>query len=158
MISRMLAVCLLVAGSAYSQKYAGPRPSKPDVPFLLHATKLLETDSAEAKEESRKDGTAFLLGGVAATAKTPLAEPIFLFESQKIPPEKLQLWKLEVKNGRREIFLPQKRKKDSPRPVHLSITKLGGGLYRIEANETLENGEYALTPDGSNQVFSFQVY
>jgi len=28
----------------------------------------------------------------------------------------------------------------------------------VEANEMLENGEYSLTPSGSNQVFCFQVY
>ena len=158
MSSRILATILLAAGLCLAQKYDGPRPPKPDVPFLLHASDLVETDGGEAKEETRKDGTAFLINGAAAAVKTPLAEPIFLFESQKIPPEKLQLWKLEVKAGKREILLSQKRKKDSPRPLHLSITKLAPGLFRIEANETLDNGEYALTPDGSNTVFCFQIY
>jgi len=32
------------------------------------------------------------------------------------------------------------------------------GLYRLEVNESLENGEYGLTPEGANQVFCFQVY
>jgi hypothetical protein len=38
------------------------------------------------------------------------------------------------------------------------VKPLEGKLYRVEANETLENGEYALSPDGSDQVFCFQVY
>lgn len=152
-------VSLLGAGLCFAQqKYDGPRPAKQDIPFLLHAASLIETEAGEAKEETRKDGLAFVMLGAAANVKTPLAEPIFLFESQKIPPEKLQMWKLEVKNGRREIFLPQKRRKDSPRPLHLTLTKLAPALYRVEANEVLENGEYALTPDGSNKVFCFQVY
>jgi len=53
---------------------------------------------------------------------------------------------------------PKKKKKDAPRPMRTIITKLAEGLYRLEANETLENGEYSLTPAGSNQVFCFQVY
>jgi hypothetical protein len=31
-------------------------------------------------------------------------------------------------------------------------------LFRVEANEGLPNGEYALTPEGSNHTFCFQVY
>ncbi len=42
--------------------------------------------------------------------------------------------------------------------MHLSLRRLGDGLYRIEANEFLPNGEYALSPEGSNTVFCFQVY
>ena len=38
------------------------------------------------------------------------------------------------------------------------LTKLDDALYRVEVNEVLENGEYSLSPRGSNQVFCFQVY
>ncbi len=38
------------------------------------------------------------------------------------------------------------------------MKRLGEGIYRLEANEYLQNGEYALTPEGSDQVFLFQVY
>ena len=31
-------------------------------------------------------------------------------------------------------------------------------LYKIEVSDSLEPGEYTLTPEGSNQVFCFQVY
>ena len=31
-------------------------------------------------------------------------------------------------------------------------------LYRLEVEESLEPGEYALSAEGSNQVFCFQVY
>ena len=34
----------------------------------------------------------------------------------------------------------------------------GWNIYRIDVGESLENGEYSLTPEGSNQVFCFQVY
>ncbi len=150
----MLALAVALA-LAQSNNYSGPRPPKPDVPFLLHATNLVETEATEAKEESRKNETLYAISGASSTAKTPLAEPIFLFESKKIPPEKLQMYKLESKNGRREILM---RAKKPQRPIHVSIKRLGPGLFRIEANEYLENGEYSLSPTDSNQVFCFQVY
>lgn len=141
-------------------KYNGPRPPKPDVPFLVHASNLVEPEMAEAKEEKRKDDTAYVVSGASSQARTPLSEPIFLIDSKKIIPEKLQLYKLESKNGKREVIFPppNKRRKDGVRPLHLSFRKLDQGLYRVEANEYLANGEYALTPEGSNTVFLFQVY
>jgi hypothetical protein len=141
-------------------KYTGPRPPKADVPFLLHATNMVETEQAEASEEKRKNDTAYVVNGASSPARTPLAEPIFLLDAKKIIPEKLQLYKLEAKNGKREVVFPppNKRKKDGVRPLHLSYRRLAEGLFRIEANEFLSEGEYALTPEGSNQVFLFQVY
>jgi hypothetical protein len=54
--------------------------------------------------------------------------------------------------------LPQKPKKNSPRPLRLSLDSLGGALYRLEVQEPLENGEYCLSPGGSNAVYCFAVY
>jgi hypothetical protein len=157
---RQLFLAFLAAALLAAQKYNGPRPPKPDVIYLLHATNLVETELAEAKEEKRKDDTAYVVDGAASPAKTPLAEPIFLIESKRIIPDKLQLYKLDTKSGRREVVFPphNKRRKDGPRPLHLSVKRLADGIYRLEANEFLQNGEYALTPEGSNQVFLFQVY
>jgi hypothetical protein len=65
-----------------------------------------------------------------------------------------------VKGNSREVFFfdnPKKRK-DSARPLRLMVTRLAPGLSKLEANETLFPGEYALTPEGSNQVFLFQVF
>ena len=157
-MARLLLFGLLLIPVLQAQKYSGPRPPKPDVPFLVHAEKLVETEAGEAKEETRKDGMAYIVNGAAAPARTPLAEPFFLFESQKLTPEKLELWKMDSKGGRREVFFPQKKRKDVPRPFHITVTRLAPGLFRLEANEPLENGEYSLTPAGSNTVFCFQVY
>ncbi len=146
---------------APAQKYSGPRPAKPDVPYLLHAASLLETEAGEAREEKRKDDTAYVVAGAGSPARTPLAEPIFLLVAEKLAPEKLELYAMTVKGGQREVLFPAnpgKRRKDTARPFHLSVTKLEGNLYRIEVNEGLENGEYSLTPGGTNQVFCFQVY
>jgi hypothetical protein len=148
----------LPAPLALAQKYNGPRPPKPDVPYLLHASRLVETETAEAREEKRKDETVYVVSGAASPARTPLAEPIFLVETAKLQAERLELYKLEVRNGRREVAFSEKRKRDAPRPIRLSVTRLDQNLYRIEAAAGLENGEYSLTPAGSNQVFCFQVY
>jgi hypothetical protein len=147
-----------LASAAYPQKYSGPRPPKPDILYLVHASTLIETEVAEAKEEKRKDDTVYVVDGAASSVKTPMAEPIFLIESKRILPEKLQLYRLDSRNGKREIVFSAKRKRDGPRPMHLTLKRLGEGLYRVEANEFLANGEYAVTPEGSNTVFLFQVY
>jgi hypothetical protein len=54
--------------------------------------------------------------------------------------------------------LPQKPKKNSPRPLRLSLEPLSAGLYKLEVQEPLENGEYCLSPGGSNAVYCFAVY
>jgi hypothetical protein len=149
-----------VASAAAQNKYTGPRPPKPDLPYLLHAANLVPTEAKVATEETRKDWQVYSIEGEQSPARTPLAEPIFLIAAEKLQVEKLQLYKLEQKPGRREIAFPSnpKRRKDAPEPLHLSFSRLEPGLYRVEANEMLENGEYSLTPSGSNDVFCFQVY
>jgi hypothetical protein len=62
-----------------------------------------------------------------------------------------------VKNGHREVLFSHKGKL-SAKARRIAVNPLGGGLYKIEVDESLENGEYGLTPEGSNQVFCFAVY
>jgi hypothetical protein len=156
----LAALVVLTVGLGTAQEpYSGPRPPKPDVPYLMHADNLVETEAGEAREETHgKNETTYVVSGATSSARTPLAEPIFLFESAKIPPESLQLYRLEVKNGNREIEISQKKK--SSRPLRLMVTRLDNRLYRIEVNEGLglEDGEYALSPTGSNTVFCFEEY
>ena len=155
----LLALCLACAGLGAAEDYSGPRPPKPDIPYLLHADELIPTEVTEAREQGRgRDESVYVMAGVSSPARTPLAEPIFLFESQKIAPESLQLYRLEVKNGSRQVVLS--RKKKSARPLRLMVTRLAEGLFRIEVNEGLglENGQYSLSPAGSNAAFCFEVY
>jgi hypothetical protein len=157
---RVILIALICLSAAWAQKYDGPKPEKPDLPYLRHATQLIPLEVSEAKEEKRKEGAAYVSAGAASPVRTPMAEPIFVFESKSIPAEKLTLYKLEVKGNTREVFFfdnPKKRK-DSARPLRLMVTRLAPGLSKLEANETLFPGEYALTPEGSNQVFLFQVF
>ena len=153
---------MLMALSAlmvWGQKYNGPRPPKPDVPYLVHADTLVPTEAAESKQESsKKNDAVYSIAGTGGSAKTPLAEPIFLMESEKIQPQTLELYRVEVKGGRREVNVVQRKTRGGPKPLRLTVTKLDGRLYRIEADEELENGQYALSPNGSNTVFCFEVY
>jgi hypothetical protein len=143
---------------AQASKYDGPRPPKTDVPYLLHATNLLETETLKAKEESRKNSQVASVPGKASPVRTPLSEPIFLFDSSKITPEKLKLFRMDVtKDGNREVVFPENPKKNQ-RPVHLQVKKLSGNLYRVEVDETLENGEYCLSPEGDSTVHCFEIY
>jgi hypothetical protein len=153
---RYLLILLAVAAMG-ADDYTGPRPPKPDVLYLVHASNLIPTEVTEAQQESKKDDSTFSVAGTASSVRTPVAEPIFLLRSEKIKPDSLELYRFEVKNGRRQLTLSRKRKEGSG-PFHLSITKLDKDLYRVEADEALENGEYSLSPNGSNAVFCFQVY
>ncbi len=144
--------------SAEEEKYSGPRPPKPDLPYLVHGDNLIATEAGEAREERHgKSDAGYTISGAASSARTPLAEPIFLFESDKIAPESLQLFRLEVKGGNREVVIGKRK---SGRPLHVTVKALGGRLYRIEVNEGLglEDGEYSLSPESSNTVFCFAVY
>ncbi len=158
-MGRHLAILLLVASAAArAQEYKGPPPPTADLPYLLHAENLIETEVSEAREEDRKNETAYVVPGAASPARTPLAEPIFILLAETLDPAKLQLYPMEVVNGHRETAFPKKRNKQPPRPRHLTMKKLGEKLYWIEANEWLDNGQYCLTPRGSNKVYCFEVY
>ena len=151
---------LIVCAAAFAQeKYSGPRPSKPDVPFLLHADSLVETEVSEAQEQQKKEESVYTIPGTTSHARTPLAEPIFLLLTEKIQPETIELYPLEVKGGNRQVVLSQKKKR-SARPYRLMVTRLADKLYRLEVNEGLglPNGQYSMSPAGSNQVFCFEVY
>ena len=156
-LGTLLLLMAAVPGQS-QQKYRGPTPPQPDTPYLLHASNLIPTESSDAKEETRKDDTWYRLPGAESPVKTPLASPIFLFDSQKIAPEQLKVYRLEVKNGQREIAFSNKKRDKNPQGFRLSIERLTGNLYRLEVVESLQNGEYCVTPDGSNHVFCFQVF
>ena len=86
------------------------------------------------------------------------AEPIFLIQSEKVIPGRLELYKMEVKGGRREVTVSRGKRRGNARPLYLSVTKLDGNLYKVEAAQPLEDGEYTISPNDSNHVFCFEVY
>jgi hypothetical protein len=155
---RKLALFLTVLSLSAAEKYTGPTPPKADIPYLMHADTLIETEAVEAREETRKDATIAVVPGASARAKTPLAEPIFIIRTEKLVPEKLSAYKMDVKNGNREVVISQKKQRNAPKPIYLNATRLGDNLWKVEVDQNLENGQYTLSPDGSNQTFSFEVY
>ena len=155
MLRRFVPLLLAATFAATAQKYEGPRPPKPDLPYLKHASTLVATEPGEAKQDKVKNDTVYSLPGAASAARTPLASPIFIFQSDKITPEKFGLYKFDVVKGRREIVFGPKKQ---PRAIQLEVKRLDKDLYMLEAVESLDPGEYSLSPEGSNQVFCFQVY
>ena len=150
------AVCLLFAASLFAQpKYTGPKPEKKDLPYLVHADNLIPTESVSATEQQKKDETTYVINGDKSTARTPLASPIFVMDSASIPADRLQVFRLDVKSGHREITI---KKKGPSEILHLTITPVSGTLYRIEVDESLPPGQYSLSPSGSNATFCFEVY
>jgi hypothetical protein len=159
--SALAALFPLAAGALSAQKkYDGPRPPKPDFPYLLHAGRLHETDAGVAQQSEARDDTVYTVNGAAAAARTPMAEPIFLFQAGRLNPDKLSLYRMTVKGGQRILHFPKnpRRRRDGPRPIHLTVTPIADGIFRLEVNEFLENGEYCLSPDGANDVFCFTIY
>jgi hypothetical protein len=148
---------LLTCTALIAQKYTGTLPPKADLPYLIHASDLVPTEASEAREEGKKDDIIYVIAGAASPVKTPLASPIFLLQADKLQPDKFELYRLEVKNGRREVTFSHKRRKTA-RAIRISIHPLGESVYRLEVDETLENGEYSISPGGSNQVFCFSVF
>ncbi len=157
MIYRILPLLFGAAVAVSAQKYDGPVPPKPDLPYLKHAENLIPTEALQARQERKKDDTLYVIEGANSTARTPLASPIFLLKAEKLVPERIQLYKLESKNGRREILFGRKKQ---PRAILMDATRLSASnnLYKLEVGESLEPGEYSLSPEGSNEVFCFQVF
>lgn len=133
------------------------KPPKPDIPFLLHANNLVETESKIAVEHEKKRELIYTVESPSSGVNTPMARPELVILSDKIDPHRLQLYGFESKNGHREILL-RKKKKVVARPYFLSINRLRSNIFLIRVDNFLPNGEYCLTPDSSNKVFCFTVY
>jgi hypothetical protein len=148
---------LLLSGAMFAQKYDGPRPPKKDVIYLLHADNLVPTESADAKEEGKKNDTVYTFPGTTSSARTPLAEPIFILDSDSIRPDSVELYRMDVRSGHREVKVSGGSRRNG-KALRLSVTKLDRGLYKLEASETLDPGEYVLSPTDGKHVFCFEVY
>jgi hypothetical protein len=154
-----IAFAFLIAGALFAaEKYTGPTPPKPDVPYLVHASNLIETEVAQARQENHKDDSKFAIAGASSSARTPLAEPVFLIDARQLSPESFELYRLDVKGGNREVSVNSSRRRGGSHALHLAVKQVSGHLYRVEVDEPLENGEYALSPNGDNRAFCFEIY
>ncbi|MGI8961781.1 MAG: hypothetical protein ACR2IV_18885 [Bryobacteraceae bacterium] len=149
----------LSAAALPQDRYSGPKPANKDLPYLLHGDKLIATEVENAIQSNSKEGQVFSVPGSTASARTPLAEPIFIFSPDHFRAEQLGLFRFEVRNGRREVVISGKHKKGDVGSVfHLSLRRMDENLFRIEVSELLNPGEYALSPEGDNTAFCFTVY
>jgi hypothetical protein len=159
MFLKLALVSALAFGAvSAADKYNGPTPPKPDIPYLVHASTLIETEATEARQENRKNDQNFSIPGAASPVRTPLAEPVFLIDSRQLAPDTLELYRLDVKGGNREVSTNSSRRHGGSRALHLAVKPLSGHLYRVEVDEPLENGQYALSPNGENRAFCFEIY
>jgi hypothetical protein len=140
--------------SAQTPKYSGPVPRSPDLPFLKHASNLLPAEAVEIKEEKRKDETVYVIAGESSPSKTPLGLPVFLLKIEKLDPLKLQMYRLHAAEGHREISASEKKSADL---IHVIVTRVADGLFRLEVGDSLDNGEYMLSPEGKSQAFCFAI-
>lgn len=154
MIWRILMLAAAAAAVLCGQNSDVPKPPKPDLPYLKHADNLVPTEAVQAQEQKKKDDTTYVIAGANSSARTPLAMPIFIFQSDKIQPESLQLFKLETKGGHREITMGR----HGAEPIRMEVTRLGGNLYRLEVYNELDPGEYSLSPNNSDVAFCFAVF
>jgi hypothetical protein len=161
MAHRSAIAALLVALTAFplaaQQRYTGGPPPKKNIPFLIHADNLLETETQKATEQAKKNETTYIIPGEKSTARTPLASPMLVMDADGLDPTRLQLFALEVKDGHREVKF-KKKGKGGAMPLNIEVTKVRGTLYQIRVLDSLDRGEYSLSPDGSNDVFCFEVF
>jgi hypothetical protein len=154
MITRRALLAALALTAALAQKDSEPKPAKPDLPYLKHATTLIATEAAVAKQEKHGNDMRYIVAGANSPARTPLAAPIFLFQADKIAADSLEFYRLESKTDHREI----EYSKSGPEPLRLIVTHLAGNLYRVEAYEGQDAGEYALRPRDSDTFFCFAIF
>jgi hypothetical protein len=160
----MLAAWMLTLVMAWSlqaeelNSFGLPNPPEADLPYLIHAGKLVATEHATASEERKNKQTTYFLAGVTSGVRTPLAGPEFLLRSESLDPNKLQLYNLVVRSSRREITFEDDKPKKNPQPYIVSAFPGDAGLFKLRVDASLERGEYCLTPEGSNELFCFTVY
>ena len=159
-LGTLLALCALALPAqddAKQNRLGLPNPPKQDIPFLIHGSEIRELEQTEATAEEIKNQLRYWIPGTAASVKTPLAAPEFLIDSKDIDPRNLQLYGFEVSKGRREL-LYRKKKKVVAEPYFLQLDGVEARVVRIRISGSLPAGEYGLTPDGSNAVFTFAVF
>lgn len=144
-----------LAAAAQAPKYDGPVPSKPDLPYLKHVGNLVETEPEQIREEKQADDTVYIIAGENSSAKTPLPLPVFLLKTDKLDPLKLELYRLTTGDGRRQITAAGKKTADR---IHVSVTRLAPALFRLEVTDALDDGEYMLNVNGTDEAFCFAVH
>jgi hypothetical protein len=157
-----LTIAACVAAPVFAEKkYTGPRPPKTDVPFLQHASTLIEVEKGEADEAHSHGNITYSVAGATSRTRTPVPEPVFYFQSDKINPEHMVLYKMDTKSGQRTLTMPEQGRRKDTHPIFMLIDPVSSsvpGLWKIEVNEVIDPGEYCLSPEGVNTVYCFTEY
>src|SRR5580700_9762530 len=125
----LVSVAMAAMATANAQKYTGPPPPKPDLPYIQHASNLIATEAVEAKELKSKDDTLYTIDGENSSSKTPLALPIFFIRADKLNPASLQMYRLESKDGHRELTASAKK---TAEPIHVQVTRCRADIYKLD--------------------------
>ena len=152
--SLLPAIALALAAVLAAQSL--PAPPKKDVPYIIHATSLVEVEQNEAVPQEDKKQLIYYVPGASSGVVTPLGFPEFLFAPDQIDVRSLELYRFEPVEGRREILI-RKKKKNVAQPYFIDVFPHAEGVMRIRVDGSLSSGEYCLTPNGSDKVFCFTV-
>jgi hypothetical protein len=157
MPGRFFACVLLVSmGIVAQDRYSGPPPPKKDLPYIVNAGNLVETETGVAEPHDEPNQTTYVIAGAHSPAKTAASVPSLVIDVSKLDVESLQLYRVESQDGHRQITIPKRGK--GAQPVPMITTRLGGSLFSLRPGDNLPAGEYSLTPQGSNAVFCFAVF
>ena len=149
---------------------AGERPAIPDqqqasgmqtlripklgVPFLLQGDDLIETELQQAQTDNAGGELVYYVSGATSNARTSSARPVILAQSGNLPnvADKIELYRMEGSNGRRQLLYSVNGKQVAV-PIPLTVNRLSDTLYQFTVGEDLPQGEYGLSPKGTNEIF-----
>ena len=114
-ISALATVMLALAGQE-TNKLGLPNPTKPDVPFLIHASSLVEVEQSQATKETRKKEQLYTVPGASSGVTTPLASPEMLFLSENIDPPGPGVLPVRVEERPPGSCCSRKRRRSSRNP------------------------------------------
>ena len=155
---RLCALAILLSGLLIAGiEYAGPRPPRKDTVYLVHADRLVATEVGVARRQTTAGDIIYIVPGERSSVRTPLANPTLLIEAENLSADKLRLFRLDIREGHRELSFHYKSR-GGAFPLRADIANVAGDLYRIDVLDSLSPGEYALSPDGANDVFCFEVF
>jgi hypothetical protein len=157
-VFRPCTFAILLAGFLIAgMEYAGPRLPRKDTVYLVHADQLIATEASVARQQTTANEITYIVSGESSTARTPLARPTLLIEAENLTADKFRLFPLDVRNGHHELNFHYKGR-GGAFPRRADIANTAADIGRIDVLDSLSAGEYALSPDGVNDVFCFEVF
>jgi hypothetical protein len=154
-----------IAAMVDSQElFATPAAPQPTVP-VASGSKVVLLENSDFRDlelqefSSRNIGDGALLysfTGDASTVRASSKTPVFLLlaDSEAATAGKLELARLQVGNGIRELASAKSRSASS---IQITVTSVSATLRKINVTEPLPPGEYVVLLENSNRGFLFAV-